>query len=534
MDQLKTQLAVVLKYGFWIGSALILISSLAVWYMSTATLVAETESESSRLTSTVRKISTVSSGMSEVPNEDSHKAMQEIIKQRQAEVLESWKTLYQRQEPYLVWPQHLESRFLALYEDKIPIELHLKPTDVILEPYRKTYRDHIKSEPAKLARVASAEWTIGERESSPDNAVRQPPVVAWSESSQKDLERELFDWRGDIPTALEIYYSQESQWILNQLMMIIKEVNGDVTQPYLARIREINEIKIGRSVRFNAGEIGSVQGSSTSLDSISSDSPMASPTPSAWGDVGLGGDSSQASFDPAEGRYVDKNLKPISAEALRTALESNRPADASLAVAKRVPVMMRLTMDQRYIHELLAACGSADMMVEVAHVRVLGESQSSGASSASAGSGTGGSSAFSGLGGPGSGAPRSATPAQASTGDEYPFDVKVEVFGIIYLYNPPDLNKLPVEQVTKENVEEALGETPAAEAPAAETSPAESPAEPLDQVNGELPPAVPPAEPAAAEPVPPAVPPLPIEPAEDTEAPAEDVDAEVETPPLPQ
>ena len=40
-------------------------------------------------------------------------------------------------------------------------------------------------------------------------------------------------------------------------------------------------------------------------------------------------------------------LEPITGAELRAALTSNSPNDASLAVAKRVPVMMSLNMDQR-------------------------------------------------------------------------------------------------------------------------------------------------------------------------------------------
>lgn len=81
MDQLKTQLAAVAKHGFWIGSVLILIGSLIVWYLSTASLAEETESESSRLSGKVRQITTVSGGMATVPNDLSHEVMREMVKE---------------------------------------------------------------------------------------------------------------------------------------------------------------------------------------------------------------------------------------------------------------------------------------------------------------------------------------------------------------------------------------------------------------------------------------------------------------------
>jgi hypothetical protein len=529
MDQIKAQLAVALRFGFWIGSALILISSLVAWYMSTSTLAQETESESSRLEGVIRKISTVRGAMSELPNEKSHEVMNEMIKKRQDEVLQSWQTLFDRQEPYLTWPKdELGDDFVALFEGKIPIEQYIDfPNTKELTPYYlNRYRDHITKEPAKLAKIAGAIWTASDDNKSSglstlgggnSDEIEETPVVAWSTASQKSLENELFRWHGDTPTTLECYYSQESQWILKQLMMIIKEVNGDATQPYQAKIREIEEIHIGPSVNFSVGEFTGIQGSGsmTSLGDSGSTSQLGGGRGGGGGlsgmssGGGIGGASAGPTTDPAERRYVDTNLKHIAASALRTALKSNKPSDASLAVAKRVPIMMGLKMDQRTVHELLAACGSADLMVEVTHVRIL---EKSGKSSASrSGGGAGGLGA---LGGGGSS--RTSSSSGSSDADEFPFDVNVKLYGMIYIYNTPDPNKLPVEQITKETVDEALGETPVTETPETETPAAVD--ESLPQDNEVLQPPVDGAEPptdATAVPtdgVQPPADPVPVEP----------------------
>ncbi len=65
--------------------------------------------------------------------------------------------------------------------------------------------------------------------------------------------------------------------------------------------------------------------------------------------MSMGGDSVSVASDPADNRYVDTALNPITGAQLRGALASNSPDDANLAVAKRVPVMMSLQMDQRYV-----------------------------------------------------------------------------------------------------------------------------------------------------------------------------------------
>lgn len=498
MDKIKAQLAIAMKYGFWIGTVLILISSLAVWYMSTSTLASETDSESGRLEGVLRKISTVKGAMSALPNAKSHQAMEEIVKQRQDEVLKSWQTLFDRQKDHLTWPRDvLLDDFVDKFEGKIPIEQYIDfPDPAPLSPfYLNRYRDHIIKEPAKLAAIAGAVWTASENQATSGignlggstDQVDEVPVVAWSTSSQKSLYDEIFRWYGETPTTLECYYSQESQWILKQLMMIIKEVNGAATHPYQAKIREIEEIHIGPSVNFSVGEFTGIQGGG-SMTSMASSTP-GGPSSSISGGLtpmgGLGGAAGSSrptgsTVDPAEHRYVDANLNHIDASSLRTALKSNKPSDAGLAIAKRVPVMMGLNMDQRHVSDLLAACGSADLMVEVSHVRVLSGSGSTKSSGGSRSSGSGG---MGGLGALGGGGSRSAATSTSSAVDEYPFDVNVELYGIIYIYNTPDPGKLPVEQVTNATVEEdlgeALGETPV-------NSAATDATQPIPQVNDEL------------------------------------------------
>ena len=64
----------------------------------------------------------------------------------------------------------------------------------------------------------------------------------------------------------------------------------------------------------------------------------------------------------------------------------------------------------------------------------------------------GGTSGTSGMGGMGGGMDGGAPSGGAATDSEFPLDMSVEVYGIIYIYNPPDPEKLGVEQVTENTV----------------------------------------------------------------------------------
>ena len=124
------------------------------------------------------------------------------------------------------------------------------------------YANYISKQLPKLAAVVDAEWTaafdqssaggmemggIGSRRGSDTEAeiditgATSEPLVKWSGGSQSALLGDLFPWRGQQPSTLQIYYSQENLWILRQLLEIIHEVNGDAEQAYQAKIHEITK-----------------------------------------------------------------------------------------------------------------------------------------------------------------------------------------------------------------------------------------------------------------------------------------------------
>ncbi len=178
-------------------------------------------------------------------------------------------------------------------------------------------------------------------------------------------------------------------------------------------------------------------------------------------DMGGGSGGSTTEKDPADNRYLNVSNEPIEGATLRSALESNSPNDASLAVAKRVPVMMKLNMNQTAVHELVAICGSADLMVEVHQVRVLPQGSAGGGMGGMEGGMDGGEGDMDmgmGMGGDmGGGGGMDAGGGGGFAGggadeSEFPLDMSVEIYGIIYIYNPPDPGKLGVEQVNEDTV----------------------------------------------------------------------------------
>jgi hypothetical protein len=515
MDQLKQQLAIVLKYGFWIGSSIVLLGSLLTWYLSTSTLSKENESQTSKLNGAVSSVTSVRGELDTQPNDLSHAAMEGLIEARKSEVLASWKKLFEKQQSLLTWPtEELTSDLTDRFTGLIPIEryvLHPTAESDEIPPYlRKQYQTYIGNALPDIAAIAEAEWSAS-LSRSPSAMMggtsmyggpmgptvditgsEAGPLVKWSSASQQGLLEDLFPWRGKgtPPSTLEVYYSQENLWILKQMLQIIANVNGDAQQPYQAKIHEIAKISIGSKVSFTAGTIskpgeGAVGGMG-GMDYMDMDMEGMDDYGGGdmyGGDMAGGGVGGLVAVDPADNRYVNAQNEPVTGAALRTALTSNSAADAEIAVAKRVPVMMALQIDQRYIQQLLAECGSAPLMIQVKQVRILPKE-----GLMSIGGGMGGMEGMedemgmdemgmddmgmgmeSGMGmGLGMGAAVAKEPPE-----EFPLDMAVELYGLIYMYNPQDPVKLGVEEIDQDSVIEGVTNEPKQTEPIAPAAPAE-------------------------------------------------------------
>jgi hypothetical protein len=130
-----------------------------------------------------------------------------------------------------------------------------------------------------------------------------------------------------------------------------------------------------------------------------------------------------------EGRYVDENGYPISA--------GRHLEQPPYAEFKMMMVRMNLYMHQRHLSDLMVECANSAMPVEVVRVRL---NPDSGGTSELDGSGTRGSYAE-----PGGNRPRIVRggegDAQHALDEEHDY-IDVELFGIIYIYNRPDREKL--------------------------------------------------------------------------------------------
>lgn len=460
MDQLKVYLALAKKHHFWVITGVISLIGLGVWWLTTSDLKQRHADNTNEARSKYQQMSQIINQPSldvtdgrALPNQKTLDGMRANIGRLQQEVYQAWVQKYERQIDLLKWPQALDEDFIREVRPLWPIEEKLSPErrdEILSIGLRERYRDYIKEELPKLAGKIGSRWQTRDEEAvapvraaDGTEAARSPDpdlMVTWSSNNQRNIQTKHFDWSDksdlDPPTTLEILYAQEDLWVLQSLMDVIAKTNSEATAAHDAVIRHIHFINIGKNALGRIGQISKVEAESADEEAAAE-----------YGGGQIGGAQQEAeqaravavaSNDPAEGRYVDNEYKPLPAERLRSALKSNAAEDAYLAVAKRMPVQMRFTMDQRKLNDLQVNFGNADLLVEIRQVRVQGKSPAEAEAS------------------------RASEDQAGSKQDDFAWDVDVELYGIIHVYNPANPVRIGLPEDAIPTLE-APADTPGAE-----------------------------------------------------------------------
>lgn len=404
-------------------------------------------------------------------------------------------------------PEEIEKSAKAEYVPyQLPIEVAVPfnpsespPTPVeaeISDSFRRIYRDFIKSHVPTLAEVIGSNWNPSARTGTNsgagegvagiprssgasatrgvDNPEQEDEIVTWNGSNQGHWLEKLsaFADRAEqdyVPTTLQMLYTQEDLWVLEALLNVIKQTNGDVSLKHEAAIKEIDFLLTGKAAGEMPGSItpigspsaeGGSDGSGDPYgggDGYSSSNPYGQGDPYSQGG-GTDGYSSESGgqgqtmvADPANDRYVDRDYRMIPGSKLREVFaQEPTPENAYLRVAKRIPVRMGLQMDVRKLARLLVACSNSPLIIEVRQVRVNRHSPRDGTSGAGGGQAgayggvnRGGTQELGNYGAAGAGYGAQGKSSSTTTAESHV--APVEIYGVVLIYNPVDAKTLEVK-----------------------------------------------------------------------------------------
>jgi hypothetical protein len=478
MEQLKHYLRLLRRNQFWALTGLIVLVGLISWFVTVRSLATEQQEHKTSIETSYSAVDNVMRTQNH-QNREVQQKMEELIGLRRQQVQQAWQEKFNQQsggqskEDILKWPEKLGPEFIQHVQKLRPIEQAIPdpwpvPDDKIQLYMRENYRDYVKQELPKLAEKIGSVWApdldgragFNQRTEEPEpGRFSESPadrdsamLVSWNPEDQQRIQSAHFDWSSGYrtPSSLQVLYAQEDLWVLTALMEIISKTNGNATVRHNANIKQIEFIQIGRSTTVGQrGKVRRVIAPGAPSELRSEEASEAPPEEQAIPDREEGsaeGAERRIEVDPADLRYVDKFYNALPAATLRAAASSDRPEDAYLRVAKRMPIRMRVRMDQRAINRLLVECANFNLTVEVRQIRVnpqdLGMRQGvSGMSYLQEGGEPAGGDFLQEFGGRREGFSLEGPPRLGRLGGleiDFPYDVIVEIYGIIYIYNPVD------------------------------------------------------------------------------------------------
>lgn len=339
MDQLKTLLRQLVKHRFWIVVAVAAILPLGLYFGLSGSLNADTDKKKNDILAAKKEVDGYTSGT--IPNSQHLEIVAEKTAVLKGEVDKTWKTLYDRQAPLMVWPETVQ--------DKFPVWGRTWPKDVDNNLVQEAINEFVNAFPAEVDRVYASfkpfDFTEG------TGIVTAPPKAELLRAPEFDYKKQ--------PTLKEIWDAQQRLWLQSSLLDVVAKVNKDADDWDSATIKQVTLLDV-------ASITAQDQPSATSKDSklaksaeiVSADAP---PPPSTTGGGGGGGSAPGGSAD------MMSRMGSMSTMMGGTAAPT---ADVYMVEAPGgqytlFPVSIGVLMEQSKIQEFLAALQNSPMVIQV-------------------------------------------------------------------------------------------------------------------------------------------------------------------------
>ena len=275
--------------------------------------------------------------------------------------------------------------FLLIYNLQIPKTMN-RICSIIGADWKYTSDDKDASAPMDQGREGREGDDQGRDGSSPESETSVVDdnliIVSWNEENQDLWHNKLTSFKGrddhklveQVPSPSQVYMLQQDLWLLEAFFNIIKKVNGAADANDLATIKTIDHLAFGREALTQLGDISTPNAQLANAAQTAAESAGNAPPDRAELEAekranrkearaaGAAGDSTTGLIynnQPAyHGRYVNENFEPILADEVRKVLTGAELPESNLelVVSKRVPVRFACRMDERKIPEFLTAC----------------------------------------------------------------------------------------------------------------------------------------------------------------------------------
>lgn len=343
------------------------------------------------------------------------------------------------------------------------------------------------------------------------SGVEMEGIVEWNDADYGRIQQGVY-WV-TTPLTIEVLLAQEDLWVYEALLRSIAKTNKQVeaTNYYNAAIKRIEALEIGQpaAVAMKAaksrigmggpgggggGYGGESMGSEYGGESMEYGAEMGADV----GSGGMGMDMGMGGMGPGMGTGAARSPEQVKERLLRGRYvdmtgEPQASDSQPYAEFKLMPVHIYVIMNQQKLPDFLVSLANSEMPVDVKQVSIQAGGKMNPVSGGGYGMGGmpggdmtgdyGGMGGFGAMdsyggvdtgaeggGGYGGGGYGGAMGGYASSGvatstHEVRQDVPIEIFGVIRIFNPPDMEKLGTGSATDESSEGSTAALPPADAP---------------------------------------------------------------------
>lgn len=344
MDQVKEILRQAIKHRFWIVVGISALLPMIGYALGSGPIKDKTKKETEKIKGAEKGVQAYRSG--QIPNDQYKPLVDEKKDLLSKDVNASWKKLYQRQEPFLTWPENVKDKFQAWGrewpKDVDPSVVHQTIFDYVLA-YRKyvegVYKTCRPFDPIEGTGVVSAP---------PEEALLRPAPFT-------------IETPPGPPTLGKVWAAQERLWIQRTLLQVVDDVNAKAKDWDSAIIKQIDALEVGNMVAQDQVSIGEGE---TLEEAPELDAP------------GAEGEEAPAEEESSEGGMMGGPMPGMMRGGFGGGIGQNAEQvfylkpKSETSQFKILPFQLSVLIDQDHIQDLFVAFENSPMGIQAAEMEL--------------------------------------------------------------------------------------------------------------------------------------------------------------------
>jgi hypothetical protein len=225
MEQAKEFLRQVIKYRFWISIGVAAIFSLIAYMVGSSPIRAKADAQTKAIAGALTDVKQYTSNA--IPTADYKPLVEEKTQTLDKDVHTAWKTLYDRQAPFLTWPETVRERFRK-WGREWPKDEDAGRVNLAIVDYIMAYPDYV-SMVYKTFNPFNYETGEGIVAAPPQDALLRPAVF--------QVEK--------LPNLGKVWSAQERLWIQRTVLDVVAQVNKNAKNWDDAIVKQIESLEVG-------------------------------------------------------------------------------------------------------------------------------------------------------------------------------------------------------------------------------------------------------------------------------------------------